>query len=79
MYGCFPIVYDYPSASFVIPNRKWAIRVSRHSERKLADAIKYAIENKCSNVNNLKDIYLDLERCSIENIVKKWENLLQII
>ncbi len=79
VYGCHPIVMDFPSASVVIPGKQIGTRIENHSASALAKALDKAISSGVSNKNNMKAVAEHLEAFDISRLVVEWQTLLNSI
>lgn len=77
LHGCYPIVFDYPSVSVVIPHDKMGAIVKQHTAKALAQAIRNAITNGLSNKHNIEAIDLHLSQFDITRLTASWQKLLQ--
>ena len=77
LHGCYPIVFDYPSAPVVIPDAGIGTIVKYHSVSALAKAISKALDNGRTNQHNLPVIEKHLSQFSMNKLASPWEELLQ--
>ena len=77
LHGCFPIVFDYPSAPVVIPDSRIGTIVKAHSVSALAKAMRKALDSGCTNQHNIQIIDKHLNQFSMNRLVSSWVDLLQ--
>ena len=77
--GCHPIVFEYPSASVVIPDAAIGTRVQKHTASALAKAISNAIQSKTTNRHIMADVALHMETFNMNKLVREWQALLEQI
>ena len=75
VYGCHPIVFDFPSATVVIPNARLGTRI-KHSTRALAKAMTKAIQNHTSNQSHMDEIAEHLASFDMNKLANEWQALL---
>lgn len=75
VYGCYPIVFDFPSAPVVIPNARLGTRL-KHSTRALAKAMSKAIQNHTSNQYHMDEIAEHLASFDMNKLANEWQALL---
>lgn len=76
-HGCYPIVFDYPSAQILIPNERLGFRIKKQSTENLAKAISAAIRTKTSNKDNISEIAHHLGNFDIRKLGNEWQALLE--
>ena len=77
LHGCYPIVFDYPSAPVVIPDAGIGTIVKYHRVSALAKAISKALDRGHTNRHNLPILEKHLNRFSMYKLAPTWEKLLQ--
>ena len=77
--GCHPIVFEYPSASVVIPDAAIGTRVQKHTADALAKAISNAIQSRITNRHIMADVALHMETFNMNKLVREWLALLEKI
>ena len=77
LHGCYPIVFDYPSAPVVIPDSGIGTIVKYHSVSALTKAISKALDRGHTNRHNLPILEKHLNRFSMDKLAPTWEKLLQ--
>lgn len=77
VYGCHPIVFDYPSAKIVIPSPQIGTRIKQHSTKALANAISKAIQTGKSNENHMEEVASHLSKFNMNKLVDEWQHLLE--
>lgn len=77
VYGCHPIVFDYPSAKIVIPAPRIGTRIKQHSAKALANAISKAIQTGQSNKDHMEEVAAHLSKFDMNKLVDEWQHLLE--
>ena len=77
MYGCYPIVFDYPSAELVLNSYKLGYAIDKHTVSSLATSLDSAIKTTLSNKNNLEIIKKHVNTFSLDGITDLWINLFE--
>ncbi len=75
VYGCHPIVFDFPSATVVIPNARLGTRI-KHSTRELAKAMTKVIQNHISNHSHMDEVAEHLSTFDMNKLANEWQALL---
>ena len=76
-FGCYPIIFDYPSSPIVISNNRIGTIIKRHTVNALANNIHNALKNRISNRHNLPFLHEHMQQFSIDMILPAWLKLLQ--
>jgi len=77
VYGCHPIVFDYPSAKIVIPSPRIGTRIKQHSAKALANTISKAIQTGQSNKDHMEEVAAHLSKFDMNKLVDEWQHLLE--
>lgn len=77
MFGCYPIVFEFPAVRYLISSEKVGAVVSKHEEKELLRELDKVITKSINNKNKIKEINSYMKRFDVSGVVECWRSLLE--